>query len=513
MTTTKGCIRYPSSITRFWDGPYSRCHAGGPIETFIQQYIVEKNLPLSVLFSMSDGFLGSREYTLFKRAPQKGVTLTGPNEAQDIEGCAHIGTYPVIATLCTRGYDRPNTLLCPLDDETFSNSLETILNSGATIPWESRIPLAVWRGGSSGNDRPSLRMRLVAAVDRLPHVDVKFTKGGWSENDAPIPPHHFGNRYTVEQQMRYKYIFIVDGACIASNLQWAFGSGAVPMLVTHPNNKFWFQKELKSMENYVPISYDLSDLQEKITWLVENDYKARLIAERARELATRIFTPEFQKAYLRNEIDRILEAKYNYNGLLQAYIQKVYRTSDINEHLPILRELAQNCSSIVECGVQNHVSSYAFAVGLLGKPNNRLIMIDPYRSTDIISFVMACKQEEVNAEFWCMSDLECSRIDVDMVFIDTWHIYGQLKRELEVWHPHARRYIVMHDTTVDEWDGESIRGNFNAESQSKSSGFPVDEIRKGLWPAIEEFLAAHPEWRLERRYVNNNGLTILQRRT
>jgi hypothetical protein len=27
----------------------------------------------------------------------------------------------------------------------------------------------------------------------------------------------------------------------------------------------------------------------------------------------------------------------------------------------------------------------------------------------------------------------------------------------------------------------------------------------------EEFLATHPEWKLEQRFTNNNGLTILAR--
>lgn len=69
----------------------------------------------------------------------------------------------------------------------------------------------------------------------------------------------------------------------------------------------------------------------------------------------------------------------------------------------------------------------------------------------------------------------------------------------------------MHDTTVDEWDGETIRCGWNAHEQSAQTGIPVEEINKGLWPAIEEFLATHPEWVIDRRYTNNNGLTILKR--
>lgn len=33
-----------------------------------------------------------------------------------------------------------------------------------------------------------------------------------------------------------------------------------------------------------------------------------------------------------------------------------------------------------------------------------------------------------------------------------------------------------------------------------------------MWPAVEEFLAAHPnEWALQQRFTNNNGLTVLKR--
>ena len=75
----------------------------------------------------------------------------------------------------------------------------------------------------------------------------------------------------------------------------------------------------------------------------------------------------------------------------------------------------------------------------------------------------------------------------------------------------CKKYIIMHDTTVDEWHGETIRMRCNAQQQSIDSGIPLDEINKGLWPAIEEFLREHPEWKIEKRFVNNNGLTILAR--
>ena len=69
----------------------------------------------------------------------------------------------------------------------------------------------------------------------------------------------------------------------------------------------------------------------------------------------------------------------------------------------------------------------------------------------------------------------------------------------------------MHDTTVDEWLGETIRCGWNAEQQSRETGIPVNEINKGLWPAIEEFLDSNKNWKIKERFRNNNGLTILEK--
>lgn len=196
-----------------------------------------------------------------------------------------------------------------------------------------------------------------------------------------------------------------------------------------------------------------------------------------------------------------------------ANYERVCKTpSDINEHLPTLYSYTKQCSSVVECGVRNIVSSYAFASGLIGTRSNRYYMVDPVRSNDIDAFLDSCTAEGVNAEFIHGSDLECLLVDTDLLFIDTWHVYGQLKRELSRWHPCVRKYIILHDTTVDAEYGETIRCGWNAADQSRASGIPVEEINRGLWPAVEEFLATHPEWTLEHRYTTNNGLTVLRRK-
>ena len=94
---------------------------------------------------------------------------------------------------------------------------------------------------------------------------------------------------------------IIDGNVIASSHMWAFASGAVPILVS--NATCWFSRFLIPFVNYIPILYDLSDLQEKINWILDHDSEAEQIAKNALEFARTIFSAEFQRKYIREEIE------------------------------------------------------------------------------------------------------------------------------------------------------------------------------------------------------------------
>lgn len=197
------------------------------------------------------------------------------------------------------------------------------------------------------------------------------------------------------------------------------------------------------------------------------------------------------------------------------YLELCQIPSDINEHLPTLKSYASECESVLELGVRSCVSSWALATGLLenNKPRKQLFLND-INECRIIELLYYGSGVGVGLDVkyaWC-NDLELNLgQSVDMTFIDTWHIYGQLKRELEKFSKMTNKYIIMHDTTVDAIHGETIRNGWDPVKQSEETGYPIEEITKGLWAAIEEFLACNPDWILEKRYENNNGLTILKK--
>ena len=203
---------------------------------------------------------------------------------------------------------------------------------------------------------------------------------------------------------------------------------------------------------------------------------------------------------------------------MTEYIKNKYNNlsrfpSDINEHLPTLYKYATECETILETGVRGCVSSWALVYGLLNNNSvNKAIILNDISPCNIDELLAHTKDLPIIVQYKWVNNLELEiPYNVDLTFIDTWHVYGQLKRELEKFSKITMKYIIMHDTTVDEWEGESIRLHSNIDAQVKFSGFPRDEITRGLWPAISEFLSVHPEWVLHERFTNNNGLTILKR--
>ena len=193
-----------------------------------------------------------------------------------------------------------------------------------------------------------------------------------------------------------------------------------------------------------------------------------------------------------------------------------YNSGDICEHLPTLYNYAKACDSVFETGVRGCVSSWAFLYGLLDNPNGltKRLFLNDINKCNIIELLNAANSfSNISVKYEWKNNLFLEINEkYDITFIDTWHVYGQLKRELEKFSKITNKYIIMHDTTVDEIHGETIRCGRDPVQQSRETGIPVEEITKGLWPAVEEFVNNNPEWYIKERFTNNNGLTILAKK-
>lgn len=188
---------------------------------------------------------------------------------------------------------------------------------------------------------------------------------------------------------------------------------------------------------------------------------------------------------------------------LNTKVNLLYNTpSDINEHFPAIIEYGQHCDHITEMGVRGIISTW----GWLATNPKKLISYDIQDPStwggslqDVKDTAQAIGTE---FEFHLANVLEVEIEETDLLFLDTWHAYKQLKAELDLHASKVRKYICFHDTTsyanYDETSYEVWGENWKAEGI-------------GIWKAIEEFLESHPEWVLEKRFTNNNGFTIIKK--
>lgn len=157
-------------------------------------------------------------------------------------------------------------------------------------------------------------------------------------------------------------------------------------------------------------------------------------------------------------------------------------TSDINEHLPTLRDLAKECSHVTEMGVRYIVSTWAF---IEANPKT-LISIDHKHPSvyggDITKVEQACKEKGIVFTFVEGDTREIDIDKTDLLFIDTDHTYEQLKAELKRHSDKVKKYIVLHDTV----------------------SCPE------MLPAIDEWLEKGV-WKLHAHYQNNNGVSVYSR--
>jgi hypothetical protein len=196
--------------------------------------------------------------------------------------------------------------------------------------------------------------------------------------------------------------------------------------------------------------------------------------------------------------------------LKDQYVVHCNAKSDINEHLPKLRGLASECSSVGEIGLRGLVSTWGVLLGLSEAPYEQRayigIDIELPNSSKLKMAQKLAKENGIAFQFWLANDLDVGLPLLDMLFIDSLHTYCHLTYELETFSPYVNKYIAMHDTSYPwEYQDEYYPGDY--------SEYPahIGRNKRGLWAAVVDFLSTHPEWELYARYTNNHGLTVLRR--
>ena len=169
--------------------------------------------------------------------------------------------------------------------------------------WEDKLETAVFRGGSTCHGvTVDTNLRLKAAhissknfkdKDKVPFLNAGITEwnlrarkieGCDKLQTIDVESLEFGlcDFMSSQEQANYKYILHIDGHVTAFRLSMELAMRSVVLIVESQWSN-WYSKMLEPYVHYVPVSFDLSDIFEKIKWCKQNDEKCKQISENARK--------------------------------------------------------------------------------------------------------------------------------------------------------------------------------------------------------------------------------------
>jgi hypothetical protein len=176
----------------------------------------------------------------------------------------------------------------------------------------------------------------------------------------------------------------------------------------------------------------------------------------------------------------------------ELYERKLKESTDINEHMPRLKWYASQCTHVTEFGVRGGCSTVAL---LAGQPRSLTCYdVEPFKELDL--FRQVAKSVGSEFVFFQQDDCQSEIAPTDLLFIDSRHTYEQLDRELRMHAGKVNHYIIMHDTY---------------SMPDPANGAPENN-GKEMWIAILK-LIAWGDWEIREDFSNQNGLTVLGRKT
>jgi hypothetical protein len=160
------------------------------------------------------------------------------------------------------------------------------------IPWHRKKNRAVFRGLLTGleydptatdeeNCYNMIRCRFVYQYARSDLVDAKLTS---TFNKMPETFHGVnltGEELRKKDFLEHKGFVILEGNDVSSGLKWAMVSQSV-VLMPPPTYSSWAMEELlEPWVHYIPLHKNLSDVEDKVRWMIEHDAESQRISHRA----------------------------------------------------------------------------------------------------------------------------------------------------------------------------------------------------------------------------------------
>jgi hypothetical protein len=285
-----------------------------------------------------DYFFNPRDFPVLRHNNLEPYDKIFPNQKLEPQ-YIHDNYTPILSQSGNTGY---HDIPVPTEDDMlrispdiYPNSCKNAYNN---IPefdtkWKDKIDVCVFRGNATGcGITVDSNMRLKAAHlsylwkkkgsfkngDGIDILNAKLT--GWNNrrpklNDdifKTLNPKKFDfgkdvgkqNFMDIKEQSKHKYILNIDGHVKAFRLGNEMRMGSVVLLVDSPYT-LWFQRHMVNLTHYVQIKRDLSDLEERLQWCLENDDLCENIAKNSKIFYDKYLSKDATYKYYYNLINNL----------------------------------------------------------------------------------------------------------------------------------------------------------------------------------------------------------------
>lgn len=154
-----------------------------------------------------------------------------------------------------------------------------ISTNAAKWPWDKKLSKGFFRGSRTSAERDPL----ILLSRKSPHlVDAKYTKNqAWKSMEDTLGREP-AKEIKLEDHCNFKYLFNFRGVAASFRFKHLF---LCESLVFHVGDDWleFFYPSLKPWVHYIPVSNDMSNVQELLEFAKENDEVVKKIAERGRD--------------------------------------------------------------------------------------------------------------------------------------------------------------------------------------------------------------------------------------
>ena len=212
-----------------------------------------------------------------------------------------INTFPSPTIVKSRPIlNSKNSIIMGLNKVRHFNFIEDSIN------FADKKDMAVWRGYAKNSKN---REYFIKNYYDVPTFDI-------GQHAPKINEPWYKAYMPISEQLKYKFIFCIEGADTATNIKWVMSSNSV-CVMPNPKYETWFMEgKLKPDFHYICLKDDFSDAEEKIDFFIKHPDHVKKIISNAND-----YVDQFKNKRKEKLISLLVLNKYfSYLKIIQARI-------------------------------------------------------------------------------------------------------------------------------------------------------------------------------------------------